>query len=568
MSRSLCFIFIFFITVSIQDALSQTDARNIRLIKEISEFGQARITIKNPGKSKVDELSQTFSVTSVRGDAVNITLSQLTVDGFLLQDLDYTVLERSDPKSVITSENVKQAMVWDKYPTYIQYDSIMRSFASLNPARCLLDTIGTSINGRLVLALKISDNVTVNEDEPEVFYSATIHGDETGGFILMLRLADYLLKNYSNNTRVRNLVDNLEIWINPLANPDGTYRSGNTITSPMRYNANGYDLNRNFPDPETPNTPKQKETLDMVKFMRDHHFVISANFHAGVEVVNYPWDRWYRRHPDDNWFYYISRKYADTAHIYSSAGYMTYLEDGVTNGYDWYKVNGGRQDFITWELQGREVTIELDYNYVTPAADLNTLWQSNWHSLIGYLENATFGIHGIVKDARSGSPVKAKIFIRGHDKDSSHVYSDLQTGSFVRLIEPGSWDLEFSAGGYVEKKIEDVVVTAGQITELTVDMEPIYNPVDTASTSVPVIYPNPAGDYIKVVMPHHQIGDVNITIYNSSGVKLIDFETVTHEDIPLVIDLAGFPGGVYSLIVTNLDTEIRNLDRFVVVRRK
>ena len=40
--------------------------------------------------------------------------------------------------------------------------------------------------------------------------------------------------------------------MNPLANPDGTYRPGNTISSPVRGNANGYDLNRNFPDPVTP----------------------------------------------------------------------------------------------------------------------------------------------------------------------------------------------------------------------------------------------------------------------------------------------------------------------------
>ena len=78
-----------------------------------------------------------------------------------------------------------------------QYDSIMQSFLSLYPSICHLDTIGTSINGKLILALKISDNASIDEDEPEVFYTSTMHGDETGGFILMLRLADYLLTNYS-----------------------------------------------------------------------------------------------------------------------------------------------------------------------------------------------------------------------------------------------------------------------------------------------------------------------------------------------------------------------------------
>ena len=151
------------------------------------------------------------------------------------------ILERDDSKGVISAHNMNQAMEWDTYPTYSQYDSIMQSFRTLYPDLCHLDTIGTSINGKLVLALKISDNAANDEDEPEVFYSSTIHGDETGGFVLMLRLADYLLKNYNLNTRVKNLVDNLEIWINPLANPDGTYRTEIQYQTYhlSRYNANG-----------------------------------------------------------------------------------------------------------------------------------------------------------------------------------------------------------------------------------------------------------------------------------------------------------------------------------------
>ena len=61
--------------------------------------------------------------------------------------------------------------------------------------------------------------------------------------------------------------------------------------------------------------------MDMMRFMRKHKFVISANFHAGAEVVNYPWDRYLSKfHADDSWFYTISRAYADTVHIYSRSG--------------------------------------------------------------------------------------------------------------------------------------------------------------------------------------------------------------------------------------------------------
>ncbi len=305
-------------------------------------------------------------------------------------------------------------MEWDSYPTYVQYDSIMQSFVALYPQICHLDTIGATNYGKIVLALKISDNPLTDEDEPEAFYSSSIHGDETGGFILMLRLADYLLKHYNTDSRIRNLVDNLEIWINPLANPDGAYKTGNTISSPTRFNANGYDLNRNFPDPVSDNPNKQIETLDMMKFMKSHNFVLSANFHSGKEVVNYPWDRWEIRHPDDDWFYYISRKYADTVHIHSAAGYMTFLENGVTNGWDWYSVYGGRQDYVTWELHGREVTIELDDNYITPVC---TAWfimggqlqiahrvpgkclvRNSWYSNRQYYQVKQFRLRSLLKD--------------------------------------------------------------------------------------------------------------------------------------------------------------------------
>ena len=133
-----------------------------------------------------------------------------------------------------------------------------------------------------------------------------------------------------------------------------------------------------------------------MSFMTEHRFALSANFHSGEEVVNYPWDRWAFRMPINDWFYMISRAWADTVHLYSRQGYMDYLDNGVTNGYDWYHVYGGRQDYVTYSLYGREITVELDTNFITPASDLNDIWEYNYRSLLGYLENALYGIHGKV----------------------------------------------------------------------------------------------------------------------------------------------------------------------------
>ncbi len=553
--------------LALPDSGAQETSEDGLLREEVIRFGQARVKVSFTRRAEINNLSEYVSVSSVSDNNAEIVLSPLTIDWFILRKYDYVIIERPDSKSIITAHDVINAMEWDSYPTFTQYDSIMRSFAQLYPSLCLLDTIGTSIYGKLILVVKISDNVNEDEDESEVFYTSTMHGDETAGFVLMLRLADYLLKNYNTSSRIKELVDNLEIWINPLSNPDGTYRTGDIISDPVRSNANGYDLNRNFPDPGISGVVRQKETIDMMKFMRERRFVLSANFHSGAEVVNYPWDRWSRLHADNDWFYDISRKYADTVHLYSPVGYMNDLQNGVTNGYAWYSIRGGRQDYVTYELQGREVTIELVNSYVTSSDQLDPLWQYNWRSLLGYLENAMYGIHGIVKDAITGVPVAARILISGHDKDSSHIYSDTLTGSFTRLLAPGTWDLMFTASGYYETEATSIVVVEGQATEIIVEMTPVVSPVDTIPTPSLIIYPNPSEEYIKVILPQRQKGIVNIKLYNPQGFKLADYSEDTSAGYPLHLDIAGFAAGVYTLIITNSDTDFSDTGRFVIIRK-
>ncbi|NLV19900.1 MAG: hypothetical protein GXY51_10510 [Bacteroidetes bacterium] len=561
------FIIFFFLLSAAGECFSRSDDLNDdRLRQIVCDYGQARVTIPFLGIRQTNELSRKLSISSVRNNTVEIVLSPLTLEWFIDQRLNYKIRTPYDPKDLITASDKGQAAEWNTYPSYSQYIEIMQGFAENYPAICLLDTIGTSNYGKLVLALKISDNVSVDEDEPETFYSSTIHGDETGGFVLMLRLADYLLMNYQSDVRVSEMINNLEIWINPLANPDGTYGTGDLISSPIRFNANGYDLNRNFPDPATPNTVTQTETTDMITFMREHNFVLSANFHSGTEVVNYPWDSRARLHADDEWFYSVSRKYADTVHRYSVPGYMTFLQDGVTNGYMWYSINGGRQDFVTRELQGREVTIELDYDYITPAEDLGSLWEYNHRSLLGYLENALSGIHGKVTDSKTGDPVKARIFVSGHDIDSSHVYSRSSTGTFVRLISPGAWDLLVTAEGYLPVNVDNVLVTENSITNLNIEMLPFVNPVDTIGTPVLILYPSPARESVRAVLPEDFSGQVRIALYDSGGRKIRDYYENATEDLPLMLDVRHLPDGVYVVLVSKTGSSLRCRKRFVVVR--
>jgi len=222
---------------------------------------------------------------------------------------------------------------------------------------------------------------------------------------------------------------------------------------------------------------------------------------------------------------------------------------------------------MTWELHGREVTIELDDQYITPAAQLTLLWENNRRSLLGYLENALYGIHGMVRNAKTHAPVPAKVFIAAYDKDSSQVYSDTLTGSFVRMLVPGSWNLTFSATGYRDTTINNITVTYGQRTDLIVDMSLLPNGIDTLESSNPILlYPNPAKNSIKALLSDIITGKINVRIINQSGKLMSDYNTTAFQGIPLVIDLKSLAAGIYTVVFSDVSAGTSFFGRFVVIK--
>lgn len=414
---------------------------------------------------------------------------------------------------------------WDTYPSHFQYLQTMDDLAENYPGICRLDTIGQSVDGRPILAMKITDQPDVREPEPVFYYTSTIHGDETSGFMLLLRLTDYLVRNYGQDELTTRLVDNIEIWINPLANPDGTYGSSDSaVSNPQRWNANGVDLNRNFPGLTGGIVDYEPETLGQMHFMQDIHPLLSANIHDGSEVFNYPWDTWERLHADDAWYIWAGRKYVDTVQARAiPLQYMSDQNNGITNGYQWYSIDGGRQDYVNYYLHGREVTLELSREK-NPSPDfLPYLWYYNYPALLQYMENCLFGIQGRVTDAVTGLPLKARIEVAGHDMDESHVFSDSISGYFARLIEAGSWSLEITAEGYENKTVPDVAVEWDEATGLQVQMEPL--PEGYEQPGHVLIYPNP---WVR------------------------DAQVVFRVNVP----------GMHSIILTGMDGRVVRRDRF------
>ena len=103
------------------------------------------------------------------------------------------------------------------------------------------------------------------------------------------------------------------------------------------------------------------------------------------------------------------------------------------------------------------------------------------------------------------------------------------------MLSPGLWNLTFSAGGYRDTTIQDVIVTDLGRTDIEVYMKREINPEDSTYGSVPVIYPNPSRSS-SILLPSKMAGKVNIRIMSHSGIKIADFERHVAGNRPFVLE--------------------------------
>jgi len=469
------FLLFYLLTAYVTSSAQMTVNEYDRAMQELNRRGEVYFSFELPDLGLLSLLTKQISLSTVKGHTVFAYANMKEFNEFVKNTIEYKILTApSELYSVQMSDYPSQVLTWNYYPTYPAYETIMQQFAADHPDICKLLTITTLASGRKMLALRISDNVNQQENEPEFFYSSSIHGDETAGYILMLHLADYLLSGYGTDTRITNMVNSTDIIICPLSNPDGTYKGGNnSVNGATRGNANNIDCNRNFPDPKGGPHPDgnawQPETIALMNFAGFNTLTMGSNFHGGTEVLNYPWDTWSKLTADDAWWIYTSREYADTVHKYAPSNYFNEFNSGITNGNAWYEIEGGLQDYLNYFRFCRESTLEISDTKLIPENQLIPHWNYNYHSLLNYLEQANYGLHGLVTDSMSGAPLKAKIFISGFDKDSSHVYTDPQVGDYHRLLKGGTYNVTYSAAGYAPKTFS-VQITDKQKTTLDVQL--------------------------------------------------------------------------------------------------
>lgn len=278
-------------------------------------------------------------------------------------------------------ETVNQSFAAN-YPTYLEIENELKSLQKTYPSILKLYSIGKSVKGKNLYVVKLSTNVNVDDARPEFKYIANMHGDEIVGREMMVSLIKFLAENYGKDARITNLLNTTQIHIMPSMNPDGAEKR-------TRANANGFDLNRNFPDFSTTDnqdvtTKRQPETIAVMNWQKAHNFILSANFHGGAEVVNYPWDTSAEKFPKEELAKELSLDYAHDA---SYIGASTAFENGITNGYAWYEVDGGMQDWSIYYRGDFQITIELSNTKWPDYSNIGYYFEQNKWAMVGYIEN-------------------------------------------------------------------------------------------------------------------------------------------------------------------------------------
>ncbi|MBN2185647.1 MAG: immune inhibitor A [Candidatus Krumholzibacteriota bacterium] len=255
------------------------------------------------------------------------------------------------------------------YHTYEEMIDELEDLSLLYPALTSLDTLGTSIEGRYLLSIKISDNAGIDEDEPEVFIMGCNHARELMTVEISLHTARHLLENYGLDPEVTDLVDSREIWIAPMINPDGHVYVEENHKEPWynwwrknrRDNGDGtfgVDLNRNYgymwgidnvgSSPVTSNdlyrgtAPfSEPETQAVSDFCAGRNFVLSVSYHSYGELILFPWGYTYDLCDHHELFSALGDS------MNSGLGYL------VTAGSGLYITNGSSDDWCYGETTAK-----------------------------------------------------------------------------------------------------------------------------------------------------------------------------------------------------------------------
>ncbi|HWL92783.1 MAG TPA: M14 family metallopeptidase, partial [Phycisphaerae bacterium] len=229
------------------------------------------------------------------------------------------------PRGVECQNIGTSLMPYDEYHNIEESVCFLQNLAAAYPNICRLVSLGQSIQGRDIWALKITDQPdAVEPGEEKIFIKATTHAREWATHETLLYIAEYLTSRYATDARVQRIVDRSVVWLVPITNPDGyahtwngpqpsarMWRKNRKLNNVQNCNNNpnstccGVDINRNYSYvwgnfggssgnacSETyrgGSAASEPETQAIQNFIAAEKPAIAVSFHSYSQLWLYPW---------------------------------------------------------------------------------------------------------------------------------------------------------------------------------------------------------------------------------------------------------------------------------------
>ncbi len=442
------------------------------------------------------------------------------------------------------------------YYTYAEINALIDSLAAFDTPGIVgvTDSIGASLLGRKIRAVRIADESQPDHSRPRVLFTALTHAREGIGMQTLLHFMGRLVSGYGTDPNLTYLVDHRETWFVPVVNPDGyLYNEGvynnsgsfglwrknlrdnnnsGTITS-----ADGVDLNRNFgfqwgynnsgssgtPSSATyrgPSAFSEPETRVLRDFCVLHDFATANNYHTYGELCLYPWSYNGADSPDSGFFIRMTDELMrDTRYAYGVVADILYPVNGDAN--DWMY---GEQ---TLKPKVMVVTTEVgdqNDNFWPPPARIPVLsaLQDHANEILAYsagtfVKPDSAWISGGDGYLHPGLSANVTVRLRNAgllDSDGGVTVSAATTAAGITVTDAACAYPPIAAGSTANPSASDVLTLAA-------------SPSVPAGTIVPIVLTiTDAGDYVRVDTVDVTVGEPVVVFADDAGSGLGNWTAV------------------------------------------
>ncbi len=484
--------------------------------------------LSSPQVSDLNEfLKNGYDIASFSpGKYIDLVLDQKTFENLTLKGYSLVITQ--------TEQQMKDHLFAGKtiagYRTYTDLYNELVSIQAAHPSICKIydvgDTRGKEYTGTAyanykheIWAMKISDNVAVEEDEPCIFYMGTHHAREPIALEVAMYILNYIVNNYGIDPAITNSVNSKQIWFIPLVNPNGhkividevdvwwrkNIRDNNSNSTIDAGTSDGVDLNRNYSwawggegtstDPTDitycgPSGFSEPETMAMKNVIDQHHFVAGITYHSYSELVLYPYGYAIDPYaPDNTSLQALAVSMANTIPAAGGGYYTPEKSSGL------YPASGTTDDYAYGEHGVFCYTIEMGTQFIPPSTEIASMCVGNLQAaliLLNRIEKST--LTGLVKDANTLLPIQAEVYVQGIDNTGAFrkpYVSDAGFGRYYRMLPDGNYSVTFSLYGYISQTFTNVNINSLAQTLLNVNLVPsqavtVSGTVTDFTTGLPV----------------------------------------------------------------------------------